>query len=129
MIYIEKSRRRRGAAIELAIMVLLLFSAFSVALVSVSLMLHKRQTNDAGELAERVKLDGIAERFIAVVTDNGDVNAWCDTVTDYDVAVTEKEDDGSLIMTLTVEKDEVILLTLELRCDGNVFTVTKWSYE
>ncbi len=129
MIYIEKIRRRRGAAIEMAIVLLLLFSMLSAALVSVSLVLHKCQTSAADELTKRVELDGIAERFIVAVTNNEDLTAFCDTVTEYDVFVSEKENNGDFIVTLTVEEDEEILLTVVLRRDGDICTVIKWTYE
>ncbi|MBQ5320767.1 MAG: hypothetical protein J6K88_01705 [Oscillospiraceae bacterium] len=108
---------RKGAAMEMALVMLLVVFSFSIVLLTVSLLLSEKR----GEIEKSLKEEIIAEQIGKSFCDNvGGDGSWISAYPDYeileeDLNLTVKDEDGKLLLT--------VVLTME---DGK-YTVEKWS--
>lgn len=126
-----KSREsRRGVAIELAIMVIVITLALSILLTSISIIQTSNKNTRKKELAFQIELDQIGDEFFAEVKKGNTNFSNIFTESKYDCSVS---DDG-LILTVKektgdTEDQGKTLLTVELKKDENgTVTVKKWAY-
>lgn len=126
-----KSREsRRGVAIELAIMVIVITLALSILLTSISIIQTSNKNTRKKELAFQIELDQIGDEFFAEVKKGNTNFSNIFTESKYDCSVS---DDGLILMvkekTGDTEDQGKTLLTVELEKDENgTVTVKKWAY-
>ena len=116
---------RRGAAIELAIGVMLLMMAVSVVLLTLATIKHDRQEDDIAQLESRIELNEIGEYVCANRADYGEEakNVTIgDKVTDF--SATKTVDDVTENITLIITENGQTVLTIELKDDG---TILSWK--
>lgn len=124
---------RRGVAIELAIMVLVITLALSILLTSISLIQNSDKNARKKELTLHTELDQIGDAFFAEAkkgtqdfsTFDSDESYECDANFDsqsnsYTLTVKEKAEEGETGKTL-------LTVVLEKDASGKI-TVKKWAY-
>lgn len=111
--------RRKGAAIEMAMLVMVVTFSFSVLITTTSLLHHDKKVKAEKDLARTVAMEQIAYDFCAAY--NGGDAFWMFQYADYDIAVED--------LTLTVkEKDaETVLLYVTLQQDGETYRISSWE--
>ena len=112
-------KSRRGAAIEMAMLFMLIVVIMSAMLVSTVMTQSNRTERDYEAMQQRVVLDQIGEGFCR--------NPGGYTLTDeldelYEISIT-----GTLLRVCLEGTNESVL-TVELQKKGNTYTVTRWSY-
>ena len=124
---------RRGVAIELSLIILLLTTLFGLTLVSASVRMYERKARISYELTQQIELRLIAEDFINTIRTGGDgnaVNEWCGRIEGYVADVDVSESDAGRTVTLLIsDADGNTVFILELHtADRVTYTVTKWDY-
>ncbi len=116
----SKRRLRRGSAMPMAIAVLLMLTAFSILILSTT-MLEVRQAGRRDRLLrERLTVDAIGDSYVAAVA-KGEVwtppEGYTHTTTnENDTWGLELSDAGGKCLTITL-----------LKSDGG-YTITEWTY-
>ena len=116
--FLNKLRHdRRGVALELALLLLVVTFALSTLVLTTSLLQHSKKLGAEKTLTQGIALEQIGADFCAAAS----AGEWTEKYPDYTITV-----DG-LTLTVTAKDSEEVLLTVELtRADGR-YTVTKWQ--
>ena len=122
----SKRRLRRGSAMPMAIAVLLMLTAFSILILSTT-MLEARQAGRRDRLLrERLAVDAAAESYIAEVLKNATAkDEWANT-TGFDVKDPINEG-NNVRVTLTKNGKECLKITLSK--NDSTYTILAWEYQ
>ncbi|MBR6682574.1 MAG: hypothetical protein IKL40_06290 [Clostridia bacterium] len=118
---------RKGVAIELALVLLVLIFALCSLLVSLAVIQSKTAEQNNNDLSERLILDNIAESFCGAVA-SGTIQKWTADSDDYASEVEQSGDGYTLKLYETNGEDNVLTVTLEKSEEHNGYRVTMWEY-
>ena len=114
---------RRGAAIEMAIGVMLLMIAVSIVLLTLSTIKHDRKEDDVAQLENRIELNEIGEYVCANRSDYDEsvlTPIWIDGVdTGYSVI---KSGEGNINLEIKKNGEDVTVLNIWLKNDGDIIS-------
>lgn len=126
-----KSKRRRGLAIELALLVMILLSAFSILIVNTALLQNSHKTANDTKFKERITLSEIGEDFCSAVKNGEDMITWQESVTSFNAIANKSTSfDGTLGATLTLYDHEgTLLMSVALSAKPTEpYKITEWTY-
>ncbi len=113
---------KKGMAIELAMLVMLIVVGLSALLVSVSI-LNKKASNDLSlEIKERLVLDQIGQSFVVAVKDKT-LSEWEMVIPDGYSANVSNETELSL-----VDSQGNVKLSIKLQAYSDGYKITEWKY-
>ena len=113
---------RRGVALEMAIILLVLTFALSTLVLTTSLLQHSKKVKAENEMPQTVALEQIGQSFCAGIAAGQVPDQWHGTYLGYSITV-----DG-LTLTVSQKDSGTVLLTVVLQQEGTNFTVVRWSY-
>lgn len=115
-------RSRRGAALEMAIMMSVVMFALSTLVLTTALLQHGRKTRAERSMTQGIVLDQIGEDFCAAKV--GKIGADWQTPyqEDYDIAVFDK----TLLVTHK-DSEELLLRVVLTQVGENRYTVKEWT--
>ena len=128
----SKEKRRRGAALELAIGVMVIAILACAAMVSVFIYQANRVRISYKDTAIRAELDAVGNSFcLAASGENG-----VELLKDFENGVDEKfkantsysETTVDLIVTDAEKGDTLLTVSLKKNDGGTSYTVTEWKY-
>lgn len=128
----SKEKRRRGAALELAIGVMVIAILACAAMVSVFIYQANRVRLSYKDTAIRAELDAVGNSFcLAASGENG-----VESLKDFENGVDEKfkantfysETTVDLIVTDAEKGDTLLTVSLKKNDGGTSYTVTEWKY-
>lgn len=114
----RKLARRKGAAIEMAIMVLVFTMAMSIVILTTSLLQHSEQVQLKEEMSRHVVLEQIGEDFCAAA---GQEHTWVSKYPEYDITI------NGLEMSVKKTDSENTLLRVSLENDGGAYRILTWN--
>lgn len=113
---------RRGAALEMAIMLSVVTFALSTLVLTTSLLQHSRKIRAEKNMTQGIVLEQMGEDFCAAVARNAG-DTWTDAYReDYDIAI-----EGTVLTVTAKETGEVLLKVVLTAADGGGYTVTEWN--
>jgi len=112
-------KSRKGAAIEMAIMVMVVSVSLSIVILTVSLLQHDKQLRAEEEMARGITLEQIGEDFCTAVPDSQ--HLWVTNYPDYNITI------NGLEMTVTEKDSETVLLEISLENNGGVYRILRWD--
>lgn len=122
MKYMRKLLRdRRGIAMEMAMMVMVVTIALGTLMVTVALMQDNSTRSITRRFDEKLELEQIGEDFCAHVVNKNEMPSY----EDYDVSVSEDGDAS----TLTVKKKGGgdVLMTVSVKSDSGKYEIVQWE--
>ncbi len=136
MRFIGSPKARRGIAIEMAIMVMLITFGLSALLVSISIIQKSNKDTTVKELTLHTKLDEIGDCFCAEVkkgTNLAEISSSLNTqYSDYAISAEKTENNTYTLKvcenTVTEGADSEVLLTVVIERSEGKLTITKWAY-
>lgn len=133
--FVKSYDAKRGVAIELAIMVLVITSLFCTLLVSISITLNSNNDTMMDELTVHTKLDEIGDRFCCEVQRDTAItdirNIFTSTYSEYIFSVVQSDDDYTLQVfeiSTTEDLSDKIIFTVVVERSDEKLTVKKWAY-
>ncbi len=130
----KKRNLKRGAAIELSILILLIVTFAGALLVSASVIATKYKKDAFLSLTEKVRIEEGAESVLLHYLQGGDLSVWQEEnekFNDLDFRVNEerKEEKDFLILHVSKKADGNILLNAEFIKEQNgKLTIVRWDY-
>lgn len=117
----KKSNRRKGAAIELAVTLLVVTFSLSTLILTTSFLAHVRQVKAEEKVERQIVFEQIGAEFIkGVKTNTG--TAWTNDYPDYDITVNQ------LALSVKEKGEEEILFVAELNDNGDgTYNIIKWK--
>ena len=112
---------RRGAALEMALMLLVVTFALSTLILTTSLLQHNKKVRTEDAMNENILLEQIGQDFCTAILQGTD-DSWKDRYPDYLITIEDT--------TLTVcdKETDAILLNVVLTATGSgSYTITKWN--
>lgn len=109
---------RKGAAIEMAILVLVVTFSLSILVLTTAMLQHSRKNRAEENMAQSIVLEQIGERFCASA---GGEHTWIAQYPDYEITV------HGLSMSVKKKGSENVLLTVALSYDGSQYTISQWN--
>lgn len=117
----QKVNRRKGAAIELALTLLVVTFSLSTLILTTSFLVHRRQTVAEEEMNNRIVFEQIGEDFIKGVK-TGVGTDWTNNYPDYDITVDQ------LKLSVKEAGEDEILFDAELEDNGDgTYSIIKWN--
>ncbi len=110
---------RRGIAIEMALLVMVITFSFSVMITATSLLHHDKKVKAEKELIRTVATEQIAQSFCATAG-SGDFS-WVSYYPDYDILI-----DG-LNLTVKEKDSETVLLRVVLQNVDGTYRISVWE--
>lgn len=120
-----KQRRRRGSAMPMAIAVLLMLTAFSILILSTTMLEANQATRRDARLRERLAMDAAAEEYITEVLKGTTAKDEWTTTTGFDAEDTINNENN---VRVTLKKNNKECLTITLSDHGSGYTITEWTY-
>lgn len=115
-------KSRRGAALEMAILMSVVTFALSTLVLTTALLQHGYKTRAERSMTQGIMLDQMGEDFCDAVV-RGTVDTWKTTCPEeYDVVVL-----GSTLMVTRKDSDELLLRIVLTRAGTDRYTVTEWT--
>ena len=114
----KKRDGRRGMAMELAMLVMVVTFALSLLLTTFALMQANRKNIDLRDTKEKIALEQIGENYLAACKSHSDFDLSDEQKEYYEIVT---ENDETLVVRRTADNE--IALTIELN-DGKI---TKWE--
>jgi len=140
-----KNAKRRGIAIEMAVVTLLLMFALSTILVTVSLINNGNRKSATADLTDRIFIDSVGESFVDAVLSGEELHAWgAQFSPDYNAYTNTEINTGVVELNLyridkteetkadgTPETVETLVLHIILtpNAERDAYTVTEWAYK
>lgn len=112
---------RKGAGIEMAIMLLVVTFALSTLVLSTSLLQRTRENKAVYNMEQGICLEQIGQRFCDAVAQGDTTHTWVEIYPDYVIAVSD------LTMTVSDEENGEILLTVALTAGEDGYTIATWN--
>lgn len=117
----QNRNRRKGAAIELAVTLLVVTFSLSTLILTTSFLVHRRQTVAEEEMNNRIVFEQIGEDFIKGVK-TGAGTGWTNNYPDYDITVDQ------LKLSVKEAGEDEILFDAELEDNGDgTYSIIKWN--
>lgn len=117
---------RRGAAIEMAIGVMLLMIAVSIVLLTLSTIKHDRKEDDVAQLENRIELMQITDYIIANPEET-EYRGYSISFTD-EIQKVNIDEGSTILRTYTVLKDGETVLSFEaLKTGDNPYEIISWK--
>lgn len=115
----RNKRRQKGAAIEMAIMVMVVTVSLSIIILTTSLLQHDKQRRAKEEMGRSVVLEQIGQDFCDTAGEAS--HPWVANYPDYDITI-----DG---LNLSVKKvgGESTLLRVTLENIGGTYRILVWD--
>lgn len=116
----RKIKNKKGMAIELAILLLVVTFSLSIIITSTSMLLYRKKNNAKEQMLLNTQIEQIGAKFCSsIAMANG--NEWISEFPDYNIEISG--------FTLTVkEKDkEKVLLFVELSKENNKYRIIEWK--
>lgn len=110
---------RKGAAVEMAVLLAVVVFSLSVLLLTTSLLQHSTQLRARESMDRSMVLEQIGADFCAAAGQTEHV--WIDRYPDYTITVAD------LTMTVTEKDSDEVLLVVALAQNGDQYTITRWS--
>ena len=117
-------KSRRGVGMELAIIMLIIFTAFAMLIANVALLQGEVGKNASEREAQKIELDAIGEEFVRLARDNKN----------RDVALEALEQNGAYayvidedMTSLEVKDDGTTVLSVMLAKTGTEIKITEWT--
>lgn len=133
--FIGSPKARRGIAIEMAIMVIIITFGLSALIVSISIIQKSNKDTTVKELTLHTKLDEIGDCFCANVkegTDLAEILSFLNSqYSDYAISAETANNTYTLKVcenTVTEGADSEVLLTVFIERSEGKLTITKWAY-
>lgn len=114
-----KMRLKKGAAIEMAIMVMVVTVSMSIVILTTALLQHSKQVRANEEMSRRVVLEQIGQDFCDAA--NTSDHTWVAKYPDYDITI-----DG-LNLSVTKKDNESALLRVTLENIGGTYRILVWD--
>ena len=114
-----KLRDRRGIAIEMALLVMVITFSFSLMITATSILHHDKMVKADKEFARTVVAEQITYDFCAAA-ESGD-HSWVSKYPDYDVSVV------GLNLTVKEKDSETVLLLVTLTDDAGTYRISTWE--
>lgn len=115
----RKRNGRRGMAMELAMLVMVVTFALSILLTTFALMQANRKNIELRDTKEKIALEQIGEDYLAARRSNSDFDLSDEQKEHYEIVT--KTDETLVVRS---KADNEIALTIELQ-DGKI--ITKWE--
>ncbi len=112
---------RKGAALEMAIMLAVVTFALSTLVLTVALLQHNSKINAEKNMTRGIVLEQVGEDFCYAVA-NGTGHDWKNGYTQYDIVI----EDTSLAVTDRSTGTLLLKVVLTAAGDGS-YTVTEWN--
>ncbi len=112
---------RKGAAIEMAIMLVMVTFALSTLVLSTALLQHVKEEKAELRMTQGIVLEQIGERFCTATAQGDTAHEWVAQYPDYTITVT------NLTLTAADAESGEVLLTVELAPSAGGYTVTRWN--
>lgn len=121
-------RSQRGAAIEMALFLMLIVFLFSTLITIFCLSAHTSTLRQNERFAEDARIDQIGEKFVKQVqSDNNVATSFNTSDPDYKTEVTSG-DDNTYTLKITDPQSGKLLLTVEVSKDTNNDTkIVRWQ--
>jgi len=120
--FLRKLRRdRKGVAIEMAIMMVVITFALTTLVLTTSLLMYTKQTNAEVHMAESAVLEQIGRSFCDAVARGDTEHTWIDLYPDYTITL------DALTLTVAEKDGAEVRLTVELSNTDGVYTIVKWN--
>ena len=120
----EKIRSRRGIAMELAIIVMLISVAFSLLLTTVLTIQNKKTSDIPNELSEKIAIDQAGEWVLKKADYKNIQSGWVDNTESPKYYYSY---DNNQTIKIAVGVDGKTVLTISI--DENKDTISSWSYK
>lgn len=115
-------KSRRGAAMEMAIMMSVVMFALSTLVLTTALLQHGRKTRAERSMTQGIVLDQIGEDFCAA-TARGAGNAWqAPYQEEYDIVVM-----GKTLLVTKKDSNELLLQVVLTQTGDGRYTVKEWT--
>lgn len=118
--FTSSRNRRKGAAVEMAVMLLVITFSLSALLLSTSLLQYTRQLQAKEEMDRDIALEQIGENYCTAVA-GGVEHTWITRYPDYQIQA------EPLTLTVTDPESGSVLLTVELTEQDGKYMVAKWN--
>ncbi len=115
-------KSRRGAAMEMAILMAVVMFALSTLVLTTSLLQHNRMNRAEMSMTQGIVLDQIGEDFCAAVVGNTGDGWMTPYQEDYNIVVL-----GKTLMVTDKQTDELLLQVALTPAGANRYTVTQWT--
>lgn len=123
MTFLKKiCRDRRGMAMEMAMLVMVVTFALGTLMVTVALMQNNSVSAIERDFNEKVELEQIGENFCNQV-ETGNINAENISSDKYDVSI----DTEKLILVAKKKDSGDIAMTIDIDVKNNTYEIVKWE--
>lgn len=112
---------RKGAAIEMAILVMVITTSMSIMILTTAMLQHSRQLQVKEEMGHSVVLEQIGDDFCAAV--GQPEQTWVARYPDYEIAI------NGLEMSVKKAGSETTLLRVSLEKNGNTYRILRWDLQ
>ena len=120
--FIKKiTSNKRGIAIELAILVMLIVVSLSALLVSVSVFNKNTTSTLSQNINEKICLDQIGQSYITAIKESADLEVWKQGIEGYTAQVSNE---GLSV----VDSQGKVKLSIKLENHQNGYKITEWKY-
>lgn len=110
---------RKGVAIEMAMLVMVVLFSFSVLLTTTALLHHDKREKAQKGVAQTVVMEQIAYDFCASAGTGED--SWVEKYPDYEVSVSPME------LTVKEKDTKTVLLHVTLQNDAGTYRILLWE--
>ncbi len=117
--FCKRFASRKGAAIEMAIMVMVITASMSIIILTTALLQHNRQRQAEEEMGRSVVLEQIGEEFCAAA--GQPEQAWVAKYPGYEIAI------NGLEMSVKKTGSEMTLLRVSLEKSGETYRILCWD--
>ena len=121
----ETLKSRRGIGIELAIIMLIIFTAFAMLIANVALLQNSAGRRAEEREAQTIALDMIGEEFVSGVKSGADKSLVLEALVGVDSTYTYEISED--MTTLVVKDGEVAVFTIALEKNDEQITITEWT--
>ena len=121
---IEILKSRRGAGMELAIIMLIIFTAFAMLIANVALLQSSTGKSLRAREAEGIELDAIGEEFVSLAREGKGVDEAKTELEQNDTYEYEINED---MTTLVVKNGELTVLEVVIERMGSEIKIMEWT--
>ena len=119
----ERIKSRKGAALEMAILLTVVTFALSTLILTVSLLQHGKRVQAKAELEESILLEQIGEAFCQSAT-AGWEDSWKES---YPEKYVIEIDETACQLTVTEKKSGEVILEVQIELGPEGYRITEWK--